>query len=753
MFDAGASNKTGQFQPGPDTNIAISDSRVSKAEKDARLQRTAFEKVQRNEILQRRIQREKSSATAIKRSLRKVGQFAPDEHEEPVWLEAWSVALGKVSFEEMQHYGVPKNARAISKFPQHVQDQWTESDWAEYVMLRDEYKAIHEYPIDTDIGTEQIYDSLTVYKLENVTPRYETGRTKSRACVVGTLMKMFLDITRLHASTGKIASLRFCVAYAVQHGMRCSKLDMKNCYLQFLRTRGFWMRMFPRLRDKIPNTKLYVTGNLYGAPDASKFAEEGIAHELCFWEGGVRCLEADYSLYIFFRNVPDPDAESKFGNTNGMSGAMCIMWTHSDDFVAFDQYDSLLTDKIVANINKDYVHPTKGTHKALPLQQDGVITPTTPTVDAVGFQIEFEFTEGVVSRGKIHCNKYKEKCAKKFFDTTCDQINGCDTPMIPKSVLSTAEAPATDEERRAVHKQYPGNFYEWAGSLLFGTHGCGPQYLPALSQLQRHSQNPSAAAWKAMIRLMKTWLSKPREGITATKQTDVFLADRIVSSFDSAFACDKEMLEYKQTLDKTLAHPRVGGVISVNGMPFLFFSFRWPGTMDNTSAAETAALHHGATKANWSLKLVSYFTPATTDIEWKHTPPQAIDGTPVLSEQDNKGCIFFAFNPVSNGRLINQTISMAVIRENIELHRLRPFKVPSKDMVSNVMTKNETAPDYAHQTAMLIGDIPWESMAIECRDFKPAWCKFCGTSDIDVEYDNTDKLWFGTCNMCGVTVY
>ena len=81
-----------------------------------------------------------------------MGQFAPDEHEEPVWLEAWSVALGKVSFEEMQHYGVPKNARAISKFPQHVQDQWTESDWAEYVMLRDEYKAIHEYPIDTDIG-------------------------------------------------------------------------------------------------------------------------------------------------------------------------------------------------------------------------------------------------------------------------------------------------------------------------------------------------------------------------------------------------------------------------------------------------------------------------------------------------------------------------------------------------------------------------------------------------------------------------
>jgi hypothetical protein len=175
--------------------------------------------------------------------------------------------------------------------------------------------------------------------------------------------------------------------------------------------------------------------------------------------------------------------------------------------------------------------------------------------------------------------------------------------------------------------------------------------------------------------------------------------------------------------------------------------------MDNTSAAETAALHHGATKCNWSLKLISYFTPATTDIEWKHTPPQAIDGTPVLSEQDNKGCIFFAFNPVSNGRLINQTISMAVIRENIELHRLRPFKVPSKDMVSNVMTKNETAPDYAHQTAMLIGDIPWESMAIECREFKPAWCKFCGTSDIDVEYDNTDKLWFGTCNLCGVTVY
>ena len=72
-----------------------------------------------------------------------------------------------------------------------------------------------------------------------------------------------------------------------------------------------------------------------------------------------------------------------------------------------------------------------------------------------------------------------------------------------------------------------------------------------------------------MIRLMKTWLSNAKEGITATVQTDPCLIDRISGSFDAAFASNKEVLEYKVTLDITMAYPRVGGVLQVNGMAFL----------------------------------------------------------------------------------------------------------------------------------------------------------------------------------------
>ena len=85
--------------------------------------------------------------------------------------------------------------------------------------------------------------------------------------------------------------------------------------------------------------------------------------------------------------------------------------------------------------------------------------------------------------------------------------------------------------------------------------------------------------------------------------------------------------------------------------------------LDNTAAAETAALHHGVMRTNWLLKLVSYFTPV--DCEWEHTPPHAFDGCEMLSEQDNTGCISFAFNPTANGRMVNQVISMCIIREAI----------------------------------------------------------------------------------------
>ena len=99
------------------------------------------------------------------------------------------------------------------------------------------------------------------------------------------------------------------------------------------------------------------------------------------------------------------------------------------------------------------------------------------------------------------------------------------------------------------------------------------------------------------------------------------------------------------------------------------------------------------------LKLLSYFTPGERKIPWAYTPPQAIDGCEILTEQDNRGNICFAFNPVSKGRMVNQLLSQAVIREAIDLRRLLPFKVPGPDMVSNVLTKNSAAPEYRKQVA------------------------------------------------------
>jgi len=149
------------------------------------------------------------------------------------------------------------------------------------------------------------------------------------------------------------------------------------------------------------------------------------------------------------------------------------------------------------------------------------------------------------------------------------------------------------------------------------------------------------------------------------------------------------------------------------------------------------------------LKLLSYLTPQTAEIEWDQTPPQAIDGTPILTEQDNRGCVKFAFNPVVQGKMTNKCISMAFIRESIDLHRALPFLVPTGQMVSNVMTKNETAPVFKRQCDMLIGIEPWESTTSTMQeDYKPVWCKFCATSDTDVRFDKYEKRWIAVCNHC-----
>ena len=348
----------------------------------------------------------------------------------------------------------------------------------------------------------------------------------------------------------------------------------------------------------------------------------------------------------------------------------------------------------------------------------------------------------------MHCRKYKEKCAKRFYETTCAEINGCDTPMVPGSVVSAVGAPETEEEKQQLQKKHPGNFHEFAGALLFGVHGCGPQYLSGLSQLQRNSNNPSEEHWQAMHRLMKTWLSRPDEGITAVRQTEVFRMDRAFGSFDAAFACKKEVLEYMAQKDITLCYPRVCGVICFNQMPLSMFACRYKAVLSSTSAAETAALALGVQKANFILKLLSYLTPGDPKTQWAHTPPQARDGVPILCEQDNKGCIAFAFNPVSTGRLINMVISQAVIREAIELNRVLPFKVPTGQMVSNVGTKNETPKVYRRQVAQLIGDLPWESIQSDDSRFQPTWCVYCSTSDVESQFDEATGMWVGVCNLC-----
>ena len=252
-----------------------------------------------------------------------------------------------------------------------------------------------------------------------------------------------------------------------------------------------------------------------------------------------------------------------------------------------------------------------------------------------------------------------------------------------------------------------------------------------------------------MHRLMKTWLSKPLDGIHAVRQVDAFLMNRAFSSFDSAFACKKEMPEYLVTKDLTLAYPRMAGVTMMNQMPLCFFSSRDKAVSDCTSDAETKALHYGTANCNqFVLKLLSYLTPIDPDVEWEHTPPQAFDGAPILTEQDNRGCVKFAFNPVVQGKMTNKCISMAFIRESIDLHRLLPFQVPSGQMVSNVMSKNETAPVYKRQSNMLIGAEPWESTTTMQEDYKPVWCKFCDTSDTESQFDQHEKRWIAVCNHC-----
>ena len=74
-------------------------------------------------------------------------------------------------------------------------------------------------------------------------------------------------------------------------------------------------------------------------------------------------------------------------------------------------------------------------------------------------------------------------------------------------------------------------------------------------------------------------------------------------------------------------------------------------------------------------------------------------------------------------------------------------------MVSNVMTKNETAEVHQTQTGALIGNVMWPSLLLLKETYQPVWCKYCSCSDTQTEWNYDEKCYVAICNICGAVNY
>ena len=251
---------------------------------------------------------------------------------------------------------------------------------------------------------------------------------------------------------------------------------------------------------------------------------------------------------------------------------------------------------------------------------------------------------------------YTKNILKTFFP---EGLNANQVPMASNTVLTTADAPTTDEHKEIMSK-IP--YRQAVGSLIWLASGTRPDIAYAVSQVARFNGNPGIEHWKAIVKIFRYLQGTLNIGIKF-----------------SPTPYKSELLSVKGYVDSD--HARcVDTRRSITGYMFVMSNgpVSWQARQQTSVAlssmeAEYMALCAATQEAMW-LKMI------LTDFNCRFEEP-------IIIYEDNEACIAYTKNPTQYKRTKHIDQKYHFVKDEVLMGNIKIQKISTNNNLADILTK------------------------------------------------------------------
>lgn len=281
----------------------------------------------------------------------------------------------------------------------------------------------------------------------------------------------------------------------------------------------------------------------------------------------------------------------------------------------------------------------------------------------------------------IHQSRYHQRLVKRY---GLEKANPRPSPSDCSHRLSSDDCPVNEKEEREM-KEVP--YKSAVGALLYSALGTRPDITNSVVQCAQYSKNPGHLHWKAVKHCIRYVSGTHDHGICYSRADSTKAGEVILDCW-----ADADWNGNKDTCKSTS-----GGLITLAGGPIVWLSRLQKSQALSSCEAEYIALCELMTECLWVIQFLY-------ELRVKHNLPIPI-------HIDNQAAIALAHDPVHHQRSKHIDLRYKFMKEYVSRGVFSIMYVPTKENISDLLTKSVSLAVFRHLVGKLVRPIPKNSGA------------------------------------------
>ena len=469
----------------------------------------------------------------------------------------------------------------------------------------------------------------------SIKTRYDGSidRYKVRIVCQGYSMIKGLDFFESYAPCARLSGVRTFISLACTYNWDISHLDVPNAYLYGYSSELILVRI-PECWEEITGQKLSVNGVNYCIMNRSLYGNPEAGK---LWNSIIN----DFIISLGFKRCNhDPSIYALHDGDENLL-VMITLWV-DDIFITGPSKEH-------TRLLKEEFRKTFNTKDSGRLEQ------------AVG--LHFSWSSGGCT---IRQTKHIDLLLKKF---NLSKANPTSSPWPTNSRPSADMSPKNSNEIKYMENK---NYRSLIGGLLYMALGSRPDIAFHVGCLARHCENPGPGHWKLATHVLKY--------LSGTKNQGLFFPYSLNSDVTPDPLQSLDAFHDSSWSDQPKSKSSGGFIIRINGSPVNWMSKLLPRIAQSTTDAEIMEANVCSRDVMWFRQVLQFCFPKR-----KETLPTKIYG-------DNNNQIEFTRQDKITDKTKHMLNDYFYVRQLFKEKQITPLRVPSKNNISDIMTKNLPTP-------------------------------------------------------------